>query len=510
MNPELGQSISLWIATAQVPVYAPLNEDVEADVCVIGAGIAGLSVAYQLAKAGRSVVVLDDGAIGGGETSRTTAHLSNEIDDTYVEIERLHGARGAQLAFESHNAAIDEIEGITRLEGIECDFARLDGFLFAAPGEDTQVLDDELEAARRAGHNAVEKIERAPLVDFESGPALRFPRQGQFHVLKYLDGLAGAVEKYDGKIYCGSHVEKISTESEDVARVEVAGGHEVTCTFVVVATNSPFNDMVTMHTKQAAYRTYVIGAQVPKGAVEPGLYWDTADPYHYVRLQALDEANEVLIVGGEDHKTGQADDAESRYANLEEWARERFTPLGEVLFRWSGQVLEPVDGLAFIGRNPSDSPNVFIATGDSGMGMTHGTIAGILIRDLILGRDNEWAGLYNPARKTLRAAGEFLKESGNMAAQYADWVTGGDVHSADDIAPGEGAIIRKGLHKIACFRDESGALHEKSAVCPHLGGIVRWNSSEKSWDCPAHGSRFDARGHVVNGPANSDLSSLES
>jgi Rieske Fe-S protein len=172
-------------------------------------------------------------------------------------------------------------------------------------------------------------------------------------------------------------------------------------------------------------------------------------------------------------------------------------------------VLEPVDGLAFIGRNPSDSSNVFIVTGDSGMGMTHGTIAGILIRDLVLGHVNEWATLYNPARKTLRAAGEFLKESGNMAAQYADWVTGGDVESAEAIARGEGAVVRRGLHKIACYRDETGVLHEKSAVCPHLGCIVRWNSGEKSWDCPCHGSRFDAFGHVINGPASSDLSNID-
>ncbi len=509
MNSQSGQSVSLWSATAEVPVYAPLQQDIEADVCVIGAGIAGLSVAYQLAKAGRLVVVLDDGAIGGGETSRTTAHLSNEIDDSFVEIEHLHGARGAQLAFESHNAAIDEIESIARLEGIECDFARLDAYLFAAPDENAPFLDDELAAAHRAGNRSIEKIERAPLDGFESGPALRFPRQGQFHVLKYLDGLAAAFEKYGGKIYCGSHVEKISTESEDVARVEVAGGGEVTCKFVVVATNSPFNDMVTMHTKQAAYRTYVVGARVPKGAVAPALFWDTAEPYHYVRLQAMDEGSDVLIIGGEDHKTGQADDADDRYANLEEWARDRFPRLGEVLFRWSGQVLEPVDGLAFIGRNPSDSPNVFIATGDSGMGMTHGTIAGILLRDLILGRENAWATLYNPARKTLRAAGEFLRESGNMAVQYADWLTGGEVESLEEITPGEGAILRRGLHKIACFRDENGILHEKSAVCPHLGGIVRWNSGEKSWDCPCHGSRFDATGHVLTGPANSDLNDAE-
>lgn len=214
---------------------------------------------------------------------------------------------------------------------------------------------------------------------------------------------------------------------------------------------------------------------------------------------------DILIVGGEDHKTGQADNAEDRHARLANWARSRFPQMETVEFTWVGQVMESIDGLAFIGRNPLDKENVFIATGDSGMGMTHGTIAGILLTDLILGRENPWATLYDPSRKTLLAAGEFAKEAVNMAAQYADWVTGGDVSSTDEIADDSGAVMRRGLSKIAVHRDAHGKLHELSAVCPHLGCIVRWNASEKTWDCPCHGSRFGKLGKVINGPANTDL-----
>jgi Rieske Fe-S protein len=178
-------------------------------------------------------------------------------------------------------------------------------------------------------------------------------------------------------------------------------------------------------------------------------------------------------------------------------------------FRWSGEVMEPVDGLAFIGRNPMDEPNVFIATGDSGNGMTHGTIAGALITDLIMGRDNEWATLYEPTRKTLRALPEFAKENINVAEQFTDWVTPGEVDSADEIAPGEGAIVRRGLTKVAVYKDKNGTAHERSAVCRHLGCIVAWNSLEKTWDCPCHGSRYDANGKVIMGPANSDLERVE-
>jgi Rieske Fe-S protein len=290
----------------------------------------------------------------------------------------------------------------------------------------------------------------------------------------------------------------------------------VSAAAVVVATNTPVNDLVAIHTKQAAYLTYVVGALVPRGSVTKALYWDTGDPYHYVRVhtestpEATDErAHDILIVGGEDHKTGQADDALDRYARLEDWARERFPAMQDIVFRWSGQVMEPVDGLAFIGRNPLDSENVYIATGDSGMGMTHGTIAGILLTDLVIGRRNPWVTLYSPSRKAVRAAKEFVKETINMASQYADWLTGGDVSSADELALGTGAVLRRGLKKVAVYRDEQGNLHERLAVCTHLGCIVRWNSSEHTWDCPCHGSRFDRNGQVLNGPAIRSLDEVE-
>jgi nitrite reductase/ring-hydroxylating ferredoxin subunit len=263
------------------------------------------------------------------------------------------------------------------------------------------------------------------------------------------------------------------------------------------------NDWVTLHTKQAAYRTYVIGVRIPRGSVTRALYWDTPDPYHYIRL-ADSDSHEVLVVGGEDHKTGQADDTEERFNRLEAWTRERFADAGEIEFQWSGQIMEPVDSLAFIGRNPGEQ-NVYVATGDSGNGMTHGTIAGILLTDLILGRKNDWTSLYDPSRISARALGEFTKENLNAVAQFSDYVTAGDVDTAREIPRGSGSVVRRGLKKVAIYRDTHGVLHERSAVCPHLGCIVDWNSTERTWDCPCHGSRFDPEGKVVNGPALAGL-----
>lgn len=505
---KAAKSQSVWAATAEMPSYSPLQGDIDAEICVVGGGIAGLTTAYLLAQAGKSVVVLEDGELASGMTGVTTAHLSNALDDRYFEIERVHGPRGARLAAESHSAAIDQIEAIAEKEKIDCDFERLDGYLFPSNDQEEDMLDRELDAATRAGL-AVRKMRRVPAGSLDV-PCLRFPEQGQFHPLKYLAGVAKAIERAGGRIFTHTHVDEI----KGGPRAEVtAGDYVVTAEAVVVATNTPINDRFAIHTKQAPYMTYVIGAKVPLGSVGKALYWDMEDPYHYVRLHSVTSGckthHDILIVGGEDHKTGQAEDTGERHARLEQWARASFPHMGQVEFTWAGQVMETIDGLAFIGRNPMDADNVFVVTGDCGMGMTHGTIAGILLTDLILGRDNPWSTLYDPSRKTLRAAGEFAKEAVNVAAQYADWVTGGDVETVDEIAKDSGAVIRRGLTKVAVYRDAKGKLHELSAVCSHLGCIVHWNTPEKTWDCPCHGSRFDKLGKVVNGPANTDLAPIE-
>ena len=520
MDRNSGKTISIWMATAEVPEQSTLAENMHSDVCIVGAGIAGMTTAYLLAREGRSVIVLDDGRIGGGMTERTTAHLFNAIDDRYYEIEKLHGEKGARLAAQSHTAAIDRIEAIVAEEGIDCDFERLDGYLFVPPtqesnwesnGDSKDVLEREVQAAHRAGLTDVEQVERAPIDSFDTGMCLRFPRQAQFHPLKYLTGLSRAIERDGGRIYTGTHASHM--EGSAHARVETSNGYVVTAHTIVIATNTPINDLVAIHTKQAPYTTYVIGARIPRGSVTKALYWDTVDPYHYVRVQSVSSEDgdhyDVLIVGGEDHKSGQADDGDQRHSRLEAWARERFPMIEGIEFRWSGQVMEPVDGLAFIGRNPGAPQNVYIATGDSGMGMTHGTIAGILITDLIMGRECAWTPLYDPSRKTLRASLEYVRENINVAAQYEDYLTGGDVGSPEEIAQSDGAIIRRGMLKLAVYRDEQGILHERSAVCPHLGCIVSWNSLEKTWNCPCHGSSFDRYGRVINGPANCDLEGVK-
>jgi glycine/D-amino acid oxidase-like deaminating enzyme/nitrite reductase/ring-hydroxylating ferredoxin subunit len=500
-------NMPVWRRVA-LPTFSRLTASAEADVCIVGAGIAGLTAAYLLAKAGRSVVVLDAALLAGGETERTTAHLTDILDKRYYLLEWLHGERGVRLAAASHRAAIAKIQSIAEDEQIACDFALLDGYLFDPPGEVGDALDKEWKAAHRAGLSA-DFVDRAPWPDFNTGPCLRFPDQAQFHPLKYLAGLASAITRMGGRIFTQTQVKSVS--GGPMTRVQTATPCGVNAAATIVATNTPINDRFAIHTKQAAYRTYVLGLAVPKAAVPAALYWDTADPYHYVRIHpgiAMGTDYDLLIVGGEDHKTGQDDNPESRYTRLEQWTRDRFPMAGDLDFRWSGQVLEPNDGLAYIGRNPGDD-NVYIVTVTSGNGMTYGIIAGLLLTDLILGRENPWAEIYKPSRVSLRAAGEFLRENLNVAAWYTEHLTGGDVDSPGAIPRGTGGIVRRGLSKVAVYRDEAGNLHEHSAVCPHLGGIVHWNPVEKSWDCPLHGSRFDVLGHVINGPATANLKKVD-
>jgi glycine/D-amino acid oxidase-like deaminating enzyme/nitrite reductase/ring-hydroxylating ferredoxin subunit len=489
---------SIWMSETALETPARLERDVEADIVVVGAGIAGLTTAYQLARAGRAVVVLDKGPIAGGMTARTTAHLANEIDDRCAELIRLRGVEAARHAVEAHGAAIDFIEELQEREAIECDFTRVEAYLVAASDDDTSILDQELDAATRLGL-AVERVPRAPFPSGPARPALRFQRQARFQPLQYANGLAAAIRREGGRFF-GARVTSFAIG--DRVTLATEAGARVLADAVVVATNAPINDRVVTHTKQAPYRTYVIAARLPGDDLPDALYWDTADPYHYVRRH-----RDWIIVGGEDHKSGQAYDMAERFARLEAWARERF-PLGAVEHRWSGQVLEPVDGLGFLGRNPGDR-NVYIASGDSGMGMTHGTIAGMLIADLVTGKENPWEAIFHVGRATPKAIGEYAKENLNVAAQFKDYVAPGGIGSAEELKPGEGAVVRRGLRLVAAWRDEQGALHEHSAVCTHVGCPVRWNALERCWDCPCHGSQFAPDGKVLNGPAISPLAPLE-
>ena len=494
---------SLWMDTP-MPVTPTLSASDRADVVVVGAGIAGLSVAYELAARGRSVIVLDRGRIGGGITARTTAHLATALDDDYKGLIRVRSEDEARLFYRSVAEAIDRAEAIQSTEGIDCDFARVDGYWVLAPDTPVTHLDEEFDACRRLGIPVEQCHEPTKIHAASVSRSLRFPRQARFHPTKYLAGLIKALQRRGARLYSESCVEAIEPGSRNV-RVKTATGHTLQATDVVVATNSPVNLRVAIHTKQAPYRTYAIAAKIPARTLPDALYWDTLDPYHYVRLQPFSSDDDIVIVGGEDHKSGEADDGPQRFAKLEQWTRDRLPNLREITHRWSGQVLEPTDFVGFVGRSP-DEQHVFMVSGDSGQGITNGLVAAILISDLITKGSSPWEKVYAPDRKIHKNITEFLTENITPLKNFAEYLTADTMASVERLHPGEGRLVRSGLKKIAACRDRNGTLHLHSASCTHLGCVVHWNSLEQCWDCPCHGSQFAPDGSCLNGPAVSPLS----
>ncbi len=507
INQSSGISQSYWLPSKRSLHYPALTSPLSVDVAIVGAGIAGLSIAYELNKRGLSVTVFEDGLIGSGESGRTSAHLSNYIDYGYSDSIKNFGLKKAQLVAQSHAEAISTIEKIAFTEAIDCDFKRVDAYLFRENGRGFP-LEKEAEALTQMAF-PFSWVERAPFKNFNSGRCIKFSHQAQFHPFKYIKGLADSLTKKGVQIFEGTHIAKIHDGSGSGRPPELftSDGLKITAQDVVVASHSPFVDRLILQTKIAQYRSYVIGVLVPKGELSEALYWDTLDPYHYVRKVDSSHADkDCFLVGGKDHKTGQCADPKSLFCELKEWVSNKFSDY-EVVYEWSGQIVEPVDGLAFIGRNPS-SNHIFIHTGMSGNGLTYGVIASSLIADLISKKKSPYKKLYAPRRKTLKAAVEYLKEVSNMGAQYSDWFQRGE-EDIGEIPSEDGVIVRRGLQLEAVFKNAEGKLHRMSAVCPHLGGIVRWNSLEKSWDCPCHGSRFSATGELLNGPANRGLTKIK-
>jgi glycine/D-amino acid oxidase-like deaminating enzyme/nitrite reductase/ring-hydroxylating ferredoxin subunit len=485
----------------------PMPREATVDVCVIGGGMAGMLCALELCERGRSVVVLERESVGAGDTTNTTAHLTAVLDSRYHELADMHGKEAARRIASSHMRGIAHLERVANAYGIECSFQRVSGFLCAGNPRQVKELQREAAAAAAAGLGC-ELVARAPLA-LADGPALHFPGQAQFAPLAFLSGVTQAVLEKGVPIYAPATVHSVELEGADQVVVKTDEA-TIRANFAVVATHTPINDVAVIHTKQAAYRSYCIAVTMPEAP--PALVWDMEDPYHYARL-AFDDLTQqpVLIVGGEDHRVGQDSESDECFARLESWLRERFPDAEEGVCQWSGEVFEPSDGLAFIGKNPGQD-RVFIATGFSGNGMSYSGIAAELIADLVLGVKNPLLELYDPSRKpkSASAIGSFISENLSTAVQYADWLGPSDVSSVEQIARGEGAVMRRGLRRVAVYVDDAGSVHERSATCPHLGGVVSWNPAEKSWDCPCHGSRFDCYGKLMTGPAVADLQPVKS
>jgi glycine/D-amino acid oxidase-like deaminating enzyme/nitrite reductase/ring-hydroxylating ferredoxin subunit len=490
---------SYWASTAPPAAeYPRLNRDLWVDAAVIGAGITGLTAALLLKQAGKKVAVLEGERIGSGTTGSTTAHITCVTDTPLDELLRTFGEEHARLSVEAQQAASDRIR--TWVEGfnIDCDLQRQNGYRFAETEADAPQLERETEAAQRLGLRA--SMTREVPLPFRTAAAMLVEDQARFHALRYLHALAKLVDGGGCEVF--EHTRAKEPEDGEPCRIETPGG-TVTADAVIVAVHGPYLGFWSNVARVFPYASYVVGARVA-GPPLDGLFWDTADPYHYIR-RASDADPDLLLIGGSDHKTGQGGDERAHLEELELYARARFD-VKAIDYRWSHELWEPADGLPYIGKMPRMN-HVFHATGYSGVGMTFGTVAGMLMSDLALGRENAWAEVFDIGRvKPLASAREVITENLNVARRFvADRLAPGEAESVDDVPAGEGRLIKQGADHLAVYRAPDGQTHVMSAVCRHLGCIVQWNTAEKTWDCPCHGGRYTATGKIFAGPPSDSL-----
>ena len=497
-----------WATSATFPQFAKLTDDVVADVVVIGAGVTGLTAAYLLAKAGKRVVVLERDRCAIVDTGHTSAHLTMVTDARVTELVRQFGRDHAQAVWDAGLAAIATIDEVVRDHACDAGFEWVDGYLHAPlkndDAEEPQRLEEDARLAREMGFDA-EFVETVPLMNL---PGIRFADQARIHPRSYLAGVAKAFVSLGGRIYEHSTADEFC----DDPRAVKVGAHTVRCEDIVVATHNPLVGLsglagaTLFQTKLALYTSYVIAGRVPRGQVPDALWWDTSDPYYYLRVEPHRDFD-VIVFGGEDHKTGQQDDTAGCYRRLEERLTAMVSHV-DVTHRWSGQVIETPDGLPYIGQT---ADHQYAATGYAGNGLTFGTLAGMLMSDAVLGRTNPWRDLFDPSRKAItRGVWDYLKE--NVDYPYyliRDRFAGADAQSLRAVKRGQGKIIERDGAKVAAYRDPSGAVTLRSAICTHMGCVVGWNTAERTWDCPCHGSRFKPSGEVMSGPAEAPLSKVE-
>jgi glycine/D-amino acid oxidase-like deaminating enzyme/nitrite reductase/ring-hydroxylating ferredoxin subunit len=486
-----GEPASLWLKTAPTPQRPCIEGHLDVDIAVVGGGITGVTAALLAKEAGATVALLEAGRIAGGVTGYTTAKVTSLHGLTYARLIARFGEEGARAYGEANEAGLERIARFVSELEIDCDFERRANYTYALSPSERSNIEDEVTAARQLGLPA----SFAETVDlpFSISGAVRFSNQAQFHPRRYLLALADRIPGGGSHVFEHSRVHSIDDGNPCVIRTDSGA---VKADQVIVATHMPMLDRGLYFARVHPERSYVLAARL-RGQLPKAMYLSTEKPAHSIRAHPVEDG-EALIVGGESHKTGQSDTSE-RYRALARWALETFE-IERFEYRWATQDNMPADGMPLIGRLWPFSNRLYTATGFRKWGLALGTAAAMMLTDAIGGRDNRWAPSFDPMRLKLRAsAGELAKENADVALRFF-----GDRlkrSSSAGLARGEGRLVRDGLGQAAVYRDEEGRLHELSARCTHLGCIVSWNSAERTWDCPCHGSRFDHRGRVIQGPA---------
>ncbi len=498
MNELSGKAISLWVDTAPETSYPKLEDEIEVDVAVIGGGIAGLTAALLLKRAGLRVAVIEAGRVGTGVSGHTTGKVSSLHRLMYRELRRSFGEGGARIYGEANQAAIERVAELVKTEGIECNFRRVANYTYAESSAALEQVEEEAEIALELGLPAA-RSDALPL-PFPVRGAVRFDDQAQLHATKYLVGLAHAVAGDGSHVFEESRV----TEIDDGApcRVGTKDG-SITAGAAIVATNIPIADRGLFFARCHAHRSYLVALTL-EGDPPEGTFISADEPLRSILAHRAEDRN-LLLVGGEGHRAGDTVDVGERYGRLEAWARERF-PVASLEYRWSTQDAVPIDGVPYIGRMSPVSRHLYVATGFRKWGLTNGTVAAMILADEILGEPSGWSSTFNSNRlKPLAGGRRFVTENLRAGVRLVRDRLASRASTLPELGPGEATVLDLDGEKVAARKDEQGDLHMVSAVCTHLGCIVEWNGADQTWDCPCHGSRFDRSGGVIQGPATEDL-----
>jgi glycine/D-amino acid oxidase-like deaminating enzyme/nitrite reductase/ring-hydroxylating ferredoxin subunit len=491
-----------WFETA-FPRFPTIDHDVDVDVAIIGGGLTGITAAWLLKEAGASVALIERQRCASADTGHTTAHLTYVTDTRLHEVVKAFGKDAARAFWEAGAVANDEIYRIVQEERIDCEFKWVPGFLHQSlnePERDDESLREDAKLAKELGF-AAEFINKVPYAD---RPGVKFRHQAKFHPRKYLAHLAQKIPGNGSYLFENSEASEVE---ENPLSLKV-NRFKVRCKYLMIATHTPLMGKTSLvkatlfQSKLALYTSYVLGARLPGGSLPEALFWDTTDPYYYLRVDRHSD-HDYVIFGGEDCKTGQEDDPATVFKRLEERLR-KVLPEASVQHRWLGQVVETNDGLPFVGET---AENQFVATGFCGNGFTLGTLSAMMACDRFLKRPNPWFELFDVGRKKLHGgAWRYITE--NLDYPYymlRDRLARAEGDSTDAIKFGEGMLVKVDGKKVAAYRDNDGKLSLLSPVCTHLKCIVKWNAVDKTWDCPCHGSRFKPTGEVFSGPAEEPL-----
>ncbi|MFE6223149.1 FAD-dependent oxidoreductase [Streptomyces sp. NPDC057854] len=515
MNERAHTGDSYWMRTAALPSFGPLREDTEADAAVVGSGIAGLSTAWELARAGRSVVVLEGDRLAGGVTGHTTGKLTALHTAAYHGLRERHGEDAARRYAASQSAALRHVHDVAGELGIDCRLERRPAFTYCEQADGVDALRAEAEAARAAGLDA--SFVTTSGLPFPIAGAVRVDDQAQFHPLAYLGGLVDALVARGGRIHERTRVTGLDPDGGDdlrPCRLTTDTGATVSARHVVVATHHPVFDRAVLATRLTQHRDLVVAGAVPAGLDPDGMYITQEGGKRSVRTAPLPDGDRLLIVTGEVFQPGTGHDTEAGYARLEAWAARHF-PGFTATHRWAAQDNAATDDLPLIGRMPGRGENVYVATGFAGWGMTGGVLAGMVLAGLVEGGDDPWDGLYDPGRvgSVLRTAPAFAKAQWDTGKHFVkdrlDSLGDGTGGPVSELRPGGATVVRHGGKPCAVHRDDEGALHAVSAVCTHLGCLVAFNPAERTWECPCHGSRFDPDGRILQGPALHPLERID-